>query len=108
MHWIAAEGDGTGPDVSIAAAILPFIIVIIFFLIAPLLTRKVTRVVRDQIERDLAIYIDAQTAVRQAEIRRSRPGVLSSRSLGDYLGYAADAVQVFPYTVLPIVGAAVA
>ena len=79
------------------SAILPFIVALIFYLIAPLLAKKAKTVLTGQIARDAGLFkTTTETPV---------PPWLSSEMISDYVDYIADVVQIIPATLLPVLGA---
>ncbi len=79
------------------AAALPFAIAVVFYLLSPLLTAKVKTVLEGQVVRDASLY--GQTAGTAV------PPQLRPEMIKDYVEYVADAVQIIPATMLPVVGA---
>jgi hypothetical protein len=78
-------------------AVLPFAVAVVFYLISPLLSAKVKGVLEGQIARNSASFqATGQTAV---------PPPLTPEMINDYVDYVADAVQIVPTTMLPVVGA---
>lgn len=79
------------------ATMIPFIAGILFVLISPLLVTKVKRTVQAQIRED-------QEKLGILPGKNVQPP-LAPRVIDDYIEYAADAVQVVPVTLLPVLGA---
>ncbi|YCK83037.1 hypothetical protein M1D89_07340 [Arthrobacter sp. D3-18] len=79
------------------ATACPFIVAIFFILIAPKIVTRVSKTIQGQITQDR----DRWNVSPDAEV----PPHLSPKAINDYIEYAADAVQIFPATLLPIVGA---
>ena len=78
-------------------ATLPFAIAVVFYLLSPLLTAKVQTVLEGQVARDASLY--GSTAGSTA------PPQLRPEMIKDYVEYVADAVQIIPATMLPVLGA---
>ncbi|MGH3867898.1 MAG: hypothetical protein ACRDQ4_17585 [Pseudonocardiaceae bacterium] len=92
---MAANPAGDGSTALLAAAV-PFVAAIAILLIYPLLAEKIKAVIRGQITED----------ANSLNVPMDRiPLRLISECIGDYIEYAADAVQVFPLTLLPVSGA---
>lgn len=80
------------------AAILPAVGAILLLALSPLLSRKVSGVLRGQINADLQRSgFPANTPIP--------PPVETEVIIKVYIDYAADAVQIVPATVLPVLGA---
>jgi len=75
----------------------PFFAAILFYLTSPLISQQVKRVVRSEIS-------DGQLHVPNFD-SGTVPYYLTPSVISDYVEYAADAVQVIPSILLPIVGA---
>lgn len=79
------------------ALVAPFVAAILLYVIAPLLARQTKAVVRHAI----AAGQRHVGEVREGDV----PYFLAVESINDYIEFAADAVQVFPVFLLPVVGA---
>jgi hypothetical protein len=78
----------------------PFVLAIILYLIAPFLTARVKTVLRRQVQEDARRHgVTAHTSV---------PGYLRPEMIDDYVEFVADAVQIIPATLLPVLGAVLA
>jgi hypothetical protein len=88
----------------LVAILSPFAVAFLLLLISPLITRKVQNFVVAQISRDTQTYLARYSADERQAIEKQIPPPLKDPDLGDHLGYMADAVQVFPYGLLPVVG----
>jgi hypothetical protein len=77
--------------------VAPFTAAIMFYAITPLLGRQV----KAAVQRVIASGLRHVGEVREEDI----PYYLSADSIDEYVDFAADAVQVFPVFLLPIVGA---
>jgi hypothetical protein len=78
-------------------ASLPFAVAVIFYLISPLLAAKVKTVLEGQIAKNVAAF--------KADASAGVPPPLTPDMIKDYVDYVADAVQIVPTTMLPVVGA---
>lgn len=81
----------------VLAASSPILVAILFIVISPLLVARVKRTVQAQIAADREKLGIPQGSPVQPPLT---PAVI-----GDYIDYAADAIQIFPVTLLPIIGA---
>lgn len=93
------SSSSSAADLTVSA-ILPIGAAILFLLFSPLLTSKVVNAVDGWIAKDAVAY----GAIPEAEV----PPHLTKQAIVDYVEYAADAVQIVPATLLPVVGAIVA
>lgn len=84
---------------ALLGAAIPSAMAIILLLLSPLLTAKVKIVVERQIVADAAGH-----SVKDSQV----PPHFKTGPIGDYLEFTADAVQIVPATILPLVGAVLA
>ncbi|WP_188196099.1 hypothetical protein [Nonomuraea sp. SYSU D8015] len=78
-------------------AVFPLGVAIVLYLLTPLSTAKIQKVLAGQIAEDAARYgVTTQTAI---------PPHLSPQMIKDYVEYAADTVQIIPASLLPVIGA---
>lgn len=88
--------DAAG-SLALVGSVSPFAAAIALALISPLLNAKVKRIVMGQIAADSERHgVGSDAPV---------PPHLGPDEIGDYVEYAADAVQVLPLTLLPAIGA---
>jgi len=92
------------PTPELVAILSPFVVAFLLLLASPLLTRKVQNFVVAQISRDTEAYLKNYPADQRDNILREIPPPLKVPDICDHLGYMADAVQIFPYGLLPVVG----
>jgi hypothetical protein len=89
-----------GPDLTKLAVVAPFILAIILYLVAPFLTTRVKIVLQRQVEEDAKRHgVTAYSSV---------PGYLRPQMIDDYVEFVADAVQIVPATLVPVLGAVLA
>ena len=79
------------------AASAPFIAAILFYLVTPLIVRQVQRALGGELAEGGRHAPNSDP--------RSVPYYLTQSAISDYLEFAADAVQVIPAVLLPVVGA---
>lgn len=87
------------PEMSwaIASAVFPFLAAIAFVALSPQLVARVKRAIRTQISEDRArLGIQPDTYVQPQ---------LSPKEIDEYLDYTADAIQILPVSLLPVLGA---
>lgn len=90
----AAAAD---PALSKLGTALPIAVALALLVLSPLLTAKVKRLLAGQIAMDSTSYgVTPSTPL---------PPHLTPASIGDYVEYAADVIQIIPFTLLPISGA---
>lgn len=92
---LTADPTDNGSTALLAAAV-PFVAAIAVLLIYPLLAAKIKAIIHGQI---------ADVANSLKVSRDEIPPHLKSECIGDYIEYAADAVQILPLTLLPVTGA---
>lgn len=75
----------------------PFLVAVGLYLLAPLTTKLVVSAMASEIDRGRAIAgsVDEENV----------PLYLAAKTISDYVEFAADAAQVIPAIVLPIIGA---
>lgn len=81
----------------VLAATSPILVAILFIVISPLLVARVKRTVQAQISADAEKLGIPQGVTVQLP--------LTPTAIDDYIDYAADAIQILPVTLLPIIGA---
>lgn len=81
------------------AAYIPFVLAIAFILLSPLLSARAKKAIRGQIREDAAGF---------GRNPDEYPAEVSIDTIGDYVDYAADSVQVLPLALLPVAGTAFA
>jgi hypothetical protein len=97
IHFIRLAESAADSSLSKLGTALPIAAALVLFLLSPLFTAKVKRLLAGQIAMDSASHgVTPATPI---------PPHLTPASIGDYLEYAADVVQIIPFTFLPIFGA---
>jgi hypothetical protein len=79
------------------SAAIPFVAAIVFLVLSPQLVARVKNAIRAQVSRDR----DNLAIPRDAPVQPP----LSLPAIDDYIEYAADAIQIFPVILLPVLGA---
>jgi hypothetical protein len=94
VRLVEAAAD---PSLAKLGTALPIAAALVLFILSPLLTAKVKRVLAGQIAMDSASHgVTSSTPI---------PPHLTPSSIGDYVEYTADVVQIIPLTFLPVFGA---
>jgi hypothetical protein len=93
--WTSAADPVTNGSTALLAAVVPFVSAIVLLLISPLLAKKIKATIRGQI----AVENDS------LHVRENSPDRIRPEGIDTYIEYAADAVQIFPLTLLPVTGA---
>jgi len=88
--------------------LFPFVVSIALLAASPLLARKASKATQLQIDRDVQTYLKSFPAGEREAIEAKIPPPLGSRLMQDDFTYVADLVQVYPNSLLPVVGGVVA
>lgn len=97
MYLVRLTETAADPGLSKLGTALPIAAALALLLLSPLLTAKVKRLLGGQIAMDSASYgVTPSTPL---------PPHLTPAGIGGYVEYAADVVQIIPFTFLPIFGA---
>lgn len=80
--------------------VAPFVLAMALYLIGPFLTARVKTVLQRQLAEDARRH--------SAAVNISVPAYLRPEMIYDYVEYVADAVQIIPATLLPVLGAVLA
>lgn len=99
FRGMATQHATTSLDLTKLGVVAPFVLAIILYLIAPFLTTGAKKALQRQIERDARLHGLTATSL---------PAYLRPEMIDDYVEFVADAVQIFPATLVPILGAVLA